>query len=64
MGSKDFLLCLPELQERCLTDGYNCRPICVTCMDNGKKVVRVKGGAKNQLQSRKEKAAKTAKGNK
>ena len=56
MGPKDFLLCLPELQERCLTDGFNSHSICVKRMQSGKKVVRVKNATKNQMQSRKERA--------
>ena len=58
MGSKEFLLSLPELQERCLTDGYNCHPICVTYMQGGKKVVRVKNATQNKMQKRKERLAK------
>ena len=57
-GSKVFLLSLPELQERCLTDGYNCHPICGACMQGGKKVVRVKNATQNQMQKRKERLAK------
>ena len=58
MGSKEFLLSLPELQERCLTEGYNCHPICVTCLQGGKKVLRVKNATQNQMQKRKERLAK------
>ena len=58
MGSNEFLLSLPELQERCLTKGGNCHPICVTCMQGGKKVVRVKNATQNKMQSRKESLAK------
>ena len=54
MGSKELLLSLPELQERCLTKGYNCHPIWVACMQGGKKVVRVKNATQNKVQSRKE----------
>ena len=36
-GSSDFLYCLPELQERNMTDGYNCFPFCTACISSGKK---------------------------
>ena len=56
---EDFLLRLPQLQERCMTDGYKCFPICISCIDSGKKVV--KSGKKNALQERAEKIAKRRK---
>ena len=57
-GVKGVFLSLPELQERCLTEGYNCHPICVTCLQGGKKVLRVKNATPNQMQKRKERLAK------
>ena len=53
MESKDFLLSLPELQERCLTEGCNYYPICMACMQGGKKVARVKNATQNQIQKKK-----------
>jgi len=55
-GSSDFLLSLPQLQECCMTDGYNSFPICTACLAIGKKVV--KEGKKENMQARKEKIAK------
>jgi len=48
-GSSDFLLSLPQLQEHCMTDGYNSFPICTACLAIGKKVV--KGGKKDNMQA-------------
>ncbi|KAL7550297.1 hypothetical protein ACHAWF_013536 [Thalassiosira exigua] len=53
-GSKDFLLCQDELEMRCLTGGYKCFPICVGCIDAGKRVVNI--GRKNELKAREERA--------
>ena len=58
MGSKEFLLSLPELQARSLTDGYACHSICIKCMQSGKKVLKVKNATHNKIQSRKERLAK------
>ena len=60
MGDSSFVLGLDQLRERCLTDGYNCFPICVDCLKIGKKVVKGKG--KNAMQARTESAAKSNKG--
>eukprot|EP00979_Chaetoceros_neogracilis_P001859 scaffold340_cov190-Chaetoceros_neogracile.AAC.7 len=51
-----FLLRLPQLQERLMTDGYVCFPICITCVKNGKKVVKV--GKKDTAQARVERIAR------
>ena len=61
-GSKQFVLRTEELRERFLTGGYNCFPVCVSCLDSGKKVVT--RGRKNEMEARKEKErkAKAAKG--
>ena len=55
-GGKQFVLGTKELRERCLTGGYNCFPICVNCLDGGKKVVT--RGRKNEMEARKEKERK------
>ena len=55
-GTNDFVLGLSQLQERCMTDGYNSFPICTTCLAIGKKVVN--GGKKDNIQAIKEKIAK------
>ena len=55
-GSSDFLLSLTQLQECCMTDGYNSFPICTACLVIGKKVV--KGGKKDNMQARNDKIAK------
>ena len=47
---------LPQLEEHCMTDGYNFFPICTTCLAIGKKVV--KGGKNDNIQARKDKIAK------
>jgi hypothetical protein len=52
----NFLLRLPQLQERLMTDGYVCFPICITCVKNGKKVVKV--GKKDTAQARVERIAR------
>jgi hypothetical protein len=51
-----FLLRLPQLQERLMTDGYVCFPMCLTCVKNGKKVV--KAGKKDTAQARVERIAR------
>eukprot|EP00979_Chaetoceros_neogracilis_P006509 scaffold1332_cov198-Chaetoceros_neogracile.AAC.6 len=51
-----FLLRLPQLQERLMTDGYVCFPMCITCVNNGKKVV--KAGKKDTAQARVERIAR------
>ena len=61
MGSESFLLRLPQLQERNMTGGYNCFPICVDCIASGKKVV--KGRKKDEQQARKERIAIAAAAN-
>ena len=57
-GAADFLFSLPQLQQKNMTDGYNCFPICVACLEKGKKVV--KGNKKNAIQARKERDARAA----
>ena len=57
-GAADFLFSLPQLQQKNMTDGYNCFPICVTRLEKGKKVV--KGNKKNAIQARKERDARAA----
>ena len=52
-----FILRQQELRERNLTGGHKCYPICVACLDGGKKVV--KGKAKDQLVARAEHAHAT-----
>jgi len=49
-----FLLDQNELEARCLTGGYKCFPICVECLDEGKKVVK-NGSTKNAIKAREEK---------
>ena len=48
-----FLLGQNQLEERCLTDGYQCRPICIECLKMKRKVVT--SGRKNELKAREEK---------
>ncbi len=52
-----FLLGQEELHERALTGGRKCFPICVDCLDSGKKVVKGKGT--DQLKAREEHANAT-----
>ena len=56
-GSNSYGLGLSELQVQCLTDGYICFPIRVTCIDGGNEM-------KNETQARKECIAKANKGKK
>ena len=60
-GSNSFVLGLPQLQERCMTGGYNCFPMCILCIDNGKKAVHT--GRKNELQARNEQIARVTRSN-
>ena len=39
-GGEGFLLDTEQLREKCLTGGYNCFPICIDCLDNGKTVLK------------------------
>ena len=55
-GGDDFLLKTPQLQSRSMTGGYKCFPICVYCLENGKKVVKM-GGKKDASQERAERIA-------
>eukprot|EP00986_Skeletonema_menzelii_P017799 scaffold22121_cov69-Skeletonema_menzelii.AAC.2 len=48
-----FLLGQKQLEERCLTGGYTCRPICVECLEMKRKVVTF--GRKDELKAREEK---------
>lgn len=59
LGSKDFLFGLTELQEKNMTDGYKCFPICQDCIACGKKPGTY--GKPNAIQARKEKIAKAKK---
>ena len=45
---------LTKLQERCVTKGYDCFPICTECLDVKKKKV-VTEGRQDVMQLRKEK---------
>lgn len=56
MGSNEFLLQQPELEERCLTNGYQCYPICVGCLGADKKIETL--GKKNELKARQERERK------
>ncbi len=51
-----FLLGQKELEERCLTRGFNCFPICVPCIEGGKRVETT--GRKNELKAREERERK------
>ena len=53
--NNEFLLQMPQLQEKSMTGGYNCFPICVDCIAKGKKVV--KGSKKSAVQARNERIA-------
>ena len=57
-GGEGFLLDTAQLQKRCLTRGYSCYPICVGCLDSGKKVLT--HGKQHKQQERKEKQQKEA----
>ena len=59
-GSKQFVLRIEELRERFLTGGYNYFPVCVSCLDSGKKVVT--RGRENEMEARKEKERKAKAG--
>ncbi len=48
-----FLLGQHQLEERCLTGGYSCRPICVECLEMKRKVVTY--GKKDESNARAEK---------
>ena len=48
-----FLLRQNQLEERCLTSGYECRPICVECLKMKRKVVTF--GRKDEFKAREEK---------
>lgn len=48
-----FLLGQHQLEERCLTGGYKCRPICVECLETKRKVVTF--GKKDETKARAEK---------
>ena len=59
-SDRSFLLCQAELEERCLTGGFTCFPICVQCVEGGKGVVT--SGRKNQLKARAERERMAKKG--
>ena len=48
-----FLLGQNQLEERCLTDAYQRRPICIECLKMKRKVIT--SGRKNELKSREDK---------
>jgi hypothetical protein len=50
-----FLLGQKQLEERCLTGGYKCLPICVDCIEMKRKVVTM-GGKKSEVKAREERA--------
>ena len=52
-GGEGFLLDTDQLKKRCLSKGYKCYPICVSCLDDGKKIEH--NGSQNKLEARKEK---------
>ena len=67
-GNTNFVLNNDGIKKRHLTSGKECFPICVQCLDEGKKVEKKKG-KKDEQQARKEKAywekiAKSKKNNK
>ena len=39
LGSPDFLFGTKELREKCVHDGFECRPICNCCYEKGKTIV-------------------------
>ena len=55
LGSRTYLLNTEQLQQRCMSDGYQCFSIYVTCLHNNKNI-NVHKGKKNQIQAKKEKA--------
>ncbi len=59
LGSSPFLLKTEQLRERCVSDGYQCLPICSSCLEIGKIIVNI--GKTDQVQAKKEKAAKAEK---
>ena len=54
--SSNFLYCLPQLRVCCMTEGYNCFPICTACLSSRKKVVN--GDIVDNMQTRREKITK------
>ena len=48
-----FLLGQTQLEERCLTGGYKCRPICIDCLEMKRKVIPF--GKKDESKAREEK---------
>mmetsp|Transcript_30445 Transcript_30445/g.69473 ORF Transcript_30445/g.69473 Transcript_30445/m.69473 type:complete len:957 (+) Transcript_30445:1194-4064(+) len=56
-GPTDFLLRLPQLREKNMTEGWHMLPTCVNCIAAGKKRIK-KSGKKNEFQAQKEKRAK------
>ena len=46
---------LPQLRAKNMTGGFNCLPICMSCIDSDKKVEKY--GKKDTMQERKEKEA-------
>ena len=55
-----LLLRQEELQNKNMTDGYACFPVCAACLKDGKKVVRYPKKNRDLLQAKKEKDAKKA----
>jgi len=59
-GPDDFLLRLPQLQARNLTDGWSMLPTCIHCIAAGKKRARKSGGKQNKVQALREKRTRVA----
>ena len=58
-GSTSFVFRLEKLQEKSLSDGHTCYPICADYMIDGENVV--KHGKQDNMQARKEKEDRAAK---
>mmetsp|Transcript_516 Transcript_516/g.1048 ORF Transcript_516/g.1048 Transcript_516/m.1048 type:complete len:136 (-) Transcript_516:69-476(-) len=50
MCSTKTLLGQEQLEQRCLTNGFTCYPICVECLDSGCKILT--SGRKNEVKAR------------
>jgi hypothetical protein len=61
-GTKDFLYQQLQLELHNKTVGKKCYPICVDCLEDGKKVVYYSKSKTNEQQKRKESAAKKTAG--
>ncbi len=56
-----FLLEQQQLRERNLTGGYKCSPICIMCLQSGKKIIH--GRVKDNVEARAERARANARSN-